>query len=301
MEDELPGKQLGDFDDLSTLGGGADWESETKGDNSISKADDNESATMVAPGDIDEDDIEADRIKYAKDNEMIVDGHKCPDEFIKLITPMEFEEMVALFVKFDSDKSGTIDKHETKKILHFLNMDASLDRAEELLAIVDVDKSGAIDFDEFCRFIVLIKRGDERLSSFGSMLEKLNSTPLGELERQCRNRGLAIKFIIVEERPASLVNPTLYVVEVYGVHNNVVVVFSVKAVLCYCQVHLSGLWYTIKDGDAVGQQLTKRFQGMGQTTREAKYAAAAAAIVNMGDSMPGLCAHYHTPLFSNIA
>ncbi len=54
------------------------------------------------------------------------------------------------------------------------------------------------------------------------------------------------------------------------------------------QVHLSGLWYTIVNGDAVGQQITKRFQGMGNTTREAKYAAASAAIVNMGDSMPGI-------------
>ncbi len=127
---------------------------------------------------------------------------------------MEFEEMVSLFTKFDSNKSGTIDKHETKKILNFLGMDSSLERAEELLNIVDADKSGEIDFDEFCKFIVMIKRGDERLSSFGSLLEKINSTPLGELERQCKNRDLKIKFIIVEERPASLTNPTLYVVEV---------------------------------------------------------------------------------------
>jgi hypothetical protein len=205
-EDTMP--QAGDFDDMSTIGG--DWENETKGGSSVAKGEND----SVMQGDIDEDDIEADLAKYYKENELIVDGFKCPDEFLKLITPMEFEEMVALFTRFDSNKSGTIDKHETKKILHFLGMDSSLERAEELLDIVDADKSGEIDFDEFCKFIVMIKRGDERLTKFGSMLDKLNSTPLGELERQAKNRDLKIRFVIVEERPASLMNPTLYVVEV---------------------------------------------------------------------------------------
>ncbi len=53
------------------------------------------------------------------------------------------------------------------------------------------------------------------------------------------------------------------------------------------QVHLTGMWYKIVGGDTFGEFGIRRFQGMGNTTREAKYAAAAAAIVNMGDSMPG--------------
>jgi Ca2+-binding EF-hand superfamily protein len=35
---------------------------------------------------------------------------------------MEFEEMVNLFITFDANKSGTIDRHEAKKILSHLGI-----------------------------------------------------------------------------------------------------------------------------------------------------------------------------------
>lgn len=41
-----------------------------------------------------------------------------------------------------------------------------MEKAEKFIALVDVKKNGVIDFDEFCRFIVLIKQGDERLTYF---------------------------------------------------------------------------------------------------------------------------------------
>lgn len=219
-----------------------------------------------AMGEIDEDDIEADKQKYYEENAMTVDGFRCPNQFLNLITPMEFEEMVNIFTKFDADHSGTIDVHETKKILHFLGMDFSIEKAESLMKIVDVDGSGEIDFEEFCGFIVMIKRGDDRLKDFGSLLEKIKTTPLGELERQSASRGFKIVFRVVEIRPSSLVNPTLYVVE----------------------VELSGTWYTVQNGDIQGKFGVRKFQGMGNNVREAKYAAASAAIVNLGDAMPGV-------------
>jgi hypothetical protein len=83
---------------------------------------------------------------------------------------MEFEEMVVLFNEYDIDKSNTIDKHETRKILSAMGMEASLKEAEDLLAIIDEDGSGEISFDEFCGFIIMIKKGDKRVGNFGGLL-----------------------------------------------------------------------------------------------------------------------------------
>ncbi len=248
-----------DLEDMSTLG--MDWDNETIETNAVTNAEN----ASVATGDIDEDDLEADQRRYLEEHAIVVDGYKCPDEFVNIITPMEFEEMVNLFTKFDVDHSNTIDKHETKKILIYLGMDASMEMAIELLDIVDVDKSGEIDFEEFCNFIVMLKRGDPRLQGYGAMLLVLNSTPLGELERQCVTRGLKIKFVIKEKREATLTNPTQWIVE----------------------VQLSGVFHNLENGEVLATQMTKRFQGIGTTTKEAKYNAASNAIINLGESMPG--------------
>jgi hypothetical protein len=217
-------------------------------------------------GEMDEEDIAMDKQQYYDDNALIIDGFKCPDEYIHIITPMEFEEMVNLFVKFDSNASGTIDKHEAKKILHFLGMDFSLEKAEDLLKIIDTDGSGEVDFEEFCHFIVMIKRGDERLKGFGNMIEKLHCTPLGELERQAEYRHLKIGFHVVEVRASTLTMPTTFVVE--------------------CQ--LTGTWYSVENGEIISKYATRRFQGMGLSTKEAKYAAASSAMVSLGQNMPGI-------------
>lgn len=249
------------YEDISTIG--VEWENQS----SVLSP----SVGQSVQGDLDEEDFQADLEQYYKENELIVDGFKCPDEFINKITPMEFEEMVNLFNRFDVNRSGTIDKHETKMILHFLGMDFTLEKAEELLQLVDIDKSGEIDFDEFCEFIVLIKRGDERFSNFSSLIDKLHSSPLGELERQAMYRELKTSFKIVEIREASLSQPTTYIVE----------------------LHLSGIWHNFENGEVKSEFKVRKFQGMGNTTREAKYNAASNAIINLGDSMPGIYYTFH--------
>lgn len=248
-----------DFEDMSTIG--MDWDNETLETAVVTQGEHGSQAT----GDVDEEDIEADERKYLEKHAMIVDGYKCPDEFVKIITPMEFEEIVNLFTRFDVDHSDTIDKHEIKKVLLYLGMEASMDMAKELLEIIDVDKSGEIDFGEFCNFIVMLKRGDPRLEGYSSMLQVLNSTPLGELERQASSRNLKIRFVIIEKREATLTQPTQYIVE----------------------VRLSGVYHTLVNGEIEARHMTKKFQGMGNTTKEAKYAAASSALLNLGESMPG--------------
>jgi len=88
-------------------------------------------------------------------NQLVVDhGFKCPDELLQNLSPMEFEEMVSLFVNFDSNKSGTIDNQEAKKILQFLGMHATLDKTENLLNLVDVNK---LDLMIFVSLLISLK------------------------------------------------------------------------------------------------------------------------------------------------
>ncbi len=48
------------------------------------------------------------------------------------------------------------------------------------------------------------------------------------------------------------------------------------------------MWHKIENGQVLSTMGTRRFQGLGETTRDAKYAAASAAFVNLGADMPGV-------------
>lgn len=212
-------------------------------------------------------DLNEDEMKeYYDSHAMIVDGFRCPDQFIDALTPMEFEEMVTLFKTYDVNGNGTIDKHEARKILFSLGMDSSLERADELIKLVDADGSGEIDFPEYCRFIILVKNGDERFASFSGMVDKIKETPLGELEHQLVMRNLRSHFVTIEVREATAFSPQIFVVE----------------------LRISGLWYSQVNGKTVSVDETKRFQGIAQNARDAKYNAAKAALLKLGAMMPGV-------------
>ena len=55
-------------------------------------------------------DIDDERPATAGVYEMIVSGFRCPDDYVNVLTPMEFEEMVKFFLEYDVDGSKTIDK-----------------------------------------------------------------------------------------------------------------------------------------------------------------------------------------------
>ena len=86
------GKKGNDDDDVSSLGEG--------------EADVELPQTMIEAV----ADIEEERKRVSQEYEMVVNGFKCPDEYINVLTPMEFEELVKMFMEFDVDGSKTIDK-----------------------------------------------------------------------------------------------------------------------------------------------------------------------------------------------
>lgn len=79
------------------------------------------------------------------------------------------------------------------------------------------------------------------------------------------SRKLKIYFKLVEKREATLTQPTLWIFE----------------------VQLKGMFHRLVDGEIIGENLIKKFQGMGHTTKEAKYNAASNALINLGEAMPG--------------
>ncbi len=119
-----------------------------------------------------------------------------------------------MFNKYDVDNSNTIDKHETRKILFDLGLDYSLDRAENLLSILLEEGQEELNFDGFCKFFILLKRGDERLGEFQSIIDQFNSTSLCVLEAQAKTRDLKINIVTLEEREMTSTHPATFVVEV---------------------------------------------------------------------------------------
>lgn len=167
-----------DDDDVSSIGGdslGSDGREDSLGLGDDQQINDKKKTDVV---DMDDDNFnEQERREYLDAHAIIVDGFRCPDEFVDTLTPMEFEEMVVMFKTYDVNGNGNIDKHEARKILHSLGLESSLQKAEELLALIDVDGSGEIDFDEYCRFIFLIKTGDERMGAFSNLLVSIQLFP----------------------------------------------------------------------------------------------------------------------------
>lgn len=69
--------------------------------------------------------------------------------------------------------------------------------------------------DLYYSFIALTKRGDEKYTKFGKLIEKLGASPMGMLEQQAKARHFKTRFMLVEEREATATTPPLVVVEVF--------------------------------------------------------------------------------------
>lgn len=44
----------------------------------------------------------------AEISHLVVDGYVCPPEFLSILTPMEFEEIVGLFRQYDTNRNNSI-------------------------------------------------------------------------------------------------------------------------------------------------------------------------------------------------
>jgi Ca2+-binding EF-hand superfamily protein len=110
-----------------------------------------------------------------------LNGFVCPEEFRSQFTPLEFEQVVNMFCDFDSNGNGTIDYYEAQKIVYSLGATDSADKASRLMKLIDLNGSGEVDFAEFCRFFILLKKGDKSFAEFKGFLDLVYETPIGIL------------------------------------------------------------------------------------------------------------------------
>ena len=64
-------------------------------------------------------------------------GLDCPDQFVNDFTPQDFEEIAAMFKRYDKDDEGGVDLHELRALLEELELDCSEEEANELMAELD--------------------------------------------------------------------------------------------------------------------------------------------------------------------
>ena len=192
--------------------------------------------------------------------------YKLPDILLCEFTPQEVSNMTHLFEELDEDKSGAIDVVELGVLFDKLEEEITQERLREIIAEVDDDDSGELEFPEFMMLMAKFKKGDSKFAKAASLLEDLNATPAAELERQCRKRGLKIKYEWVETRAATSMAMQQ---EIYN-------------------VTLQGEWIERIKGKMVKTTEPRTFQGIAPTTRDSKMAAAQAALSKLKEAIPGV-------------
>jgi Ca2+-binding EF-hand superfamily protein len=110
--------------------------------------------------------------------ELTFEGFTCPTPLVNDFTPDQFAEMVSTFKRYDADGSETIGLDEMAQLLEDLDMGHAIEKATELMSLIDTDGSGELDFSEFCYFFSRLVRGDTALRGFNAVAEALNETPV---------------------------------------------------------------------------------------------------------------------------
>lgn len=144
--------------------------------------------------------LASEKFTYTELQPMVISSFSCHEDFLNIITPMEFEEMVELFVKYDVNKNIRLDKFEARKLLYDIKLEANIIASVEFIRTIAAFGKPDICFDEYCRFVVMIKNEVESVYPYRGFLDLIKKTPLGFLEHQTDIRGLKIKFFLLEEK-----------------------------------------------------------------------------------------------------
>ena len=99
-------------------------------------------------------------------------------------------------------------------MMRALEMDHSIQKAEELMKEIDEDGSGQLDFGEFCALLAKVKRGDVELHGFAKLTQDIGATPVAVLNLEVVKRSLKSLYRFVETREATAMYDKYEVMEV---------------------------------------------------------------------------------------
>ena len=74
------------------------------------------------------------------------------------ITECERESFKKIFDEFDVNKDGHITASELSTVLKKLGQNPSAEELAEFIQMCDTDKNGTIEFGEFCKYLVDLRR-----------------------------------------------------------------------------------------------------------------------------------------------
>jgi hypothetical protein len=189
-----------------------------------------------------------------------------PALYMNDFSPQEVGELVEQFQDYDEDGSGGIDPDELAKLFHKLQIEVSAEDLQHHFEEADQDNSGAIDFQEYCRVIALVRRGDSTLKGFAALASATGETPVAMLQTEARKRKINITYQLLEEREPTAMHLKAYVM----------------------QVTLYGTWRELKDGVLEAKTFGKVYQSVAATTRDAKFKCAMTAMSKLHGMAPGL-------------
>jgi len=193
--------------------------------------------------------------------------YRVPAELEADFTPTEIEEATFLFDRLDADDSGAIDFEEMHAAFEEMEEKISDDELEKLIDEVDEDGNGEVDFQEFLHLLSKFKKGNSKFQKMAKLFDGLNLTPLAILGLECERRHLKLEFKLVEIREATSMHPTQFIMN----------------------AEISGLFREMqKDGSITTVNEIRKFQGIGKSTRVAKFNAATTALSRLREHVPGI-------------
>jgi hypothetical protein len=195
------------------------------------------------------------------------EAYNCPPALANEFSNQELDEFRDLFTSIDEDGSGAVSSKELGLIFEKIGEEVTEERLAEIVVEVDADRSGEVEFGEFLTLMAKFKKAEGAFGNAAALVEKLGSTPMTLLRREAGKRDMGVRYAMKELRPATSAAPASYVFGVY----------------------LTGEWCELKGGMTVTRTVEEReFQGVGRSTRDAKFSAATFALSKLKEFLPGL-------------
>ena len=203
--------------------------------------------------------------EFAANKKAMLEKLVVPERYASFFSPFEVEDLQDRFLDFDEDLSGTISVAELSKVFAALGEDIEMDVLKKLVEEVDENNSGALEWDEFVGMFADFKVDHSRTAKFSNVLKKLVKTPCVALEQEARKRKLDVFYQLIETREEDSWNPKQYVME----------------------VGVSGSFHEVVGEETITVKESRYFDGIGRTTRAAKFKAATMALINLRENAPG--------------